>query len=790
MLKEINVSLSAVDIQVVIEWSGKRNCMPAEQGTEFSSLELNQVAWVDDIVFLFRGRDRTSVIAKTTVCTEIVVDTFAKYGFAVNLKPGKTECLLMFRGKEAAAARHQVLNVQGAKIPFTSVMHGKQILNVVLEYVYLGSTVDYNCSMTREMRKRASMAMAGVRPLKSKIFASHQVPKRTKVLVGQAFAMTRSLYAAATWPMPNRREQGIYKTGIMVVYCVVANAQHHHKEVPITDAEVMCKMGLNDPNDLLRVQRLLYLQRLVVYGPSELWALLQQNARFPRSWFSLVIEDMTWLRECLPEGLNMPPPLDDMDSCIAVCKQGGGTWKKWVQTARQVAVLRRDNLQEVRKFHETFVREAEKAGLIIKSQTDLIVPNASSARYQCTLCLASFDSEPKLNTHAYRKHGYKSPMRLLASSTVCLSCGKEYHTRSCIMQHLNYMNSVGNDLSCVRNILAIGFAIPRDEADALDAIEAKRLLAAKRAGQQGGKDRYPCYRTIGPTLANFCLQVPEGEDLALLEVSVQPNHQLLNAEHANDAYHALRGEIGVLNRASDINAIVQRAMDLVGDMHEPPVCLEAMKKLLNSVEYDFEELSIDEPDCYIMLQDVVSQCLEKGECKDDPYLSRMPGHKRKVPVPRARLPAARSGFVLDTDVQDCNEDKQHYLVLEVPVHAIGAATVCKCVPFLRKTQVVLYLQNGGRQPGDLQAQLEGQSHAEHYDILVLGLNLDDSIENCDRLLSFWMGEIRLGRVRGVIADPLSDTWNTPPYLRTRTMPWGKAHLTCGQYQKIRSDNRR
>ncbi|CAE8599595.1 unnamed protein product [Polarella glacialis] len=89
----------------------------------------------------------------------------------------------------------------------------------------------------------------------------------------------------------------------------------------------MCKMGLNDPNDLLRVQRLLYLQRLVVYGPSELWALLQQNARFPRSWFSLVIEDMTWLREFLPKGLNMPPPLDDMDSWIAVCKQGGGHGK-------------------------------------------------------------------------------------------------------------------------------------------------------------------------------------------------------------------------------------------------------------------------------------------------------------------------------------------------------------------------------------------------------------------------------------------------------------------------------
>jgi hypothetical protein len=153
--------------------------------------------------------------------------------------------------------------------------------------------------------------------------------------------MTRALYAAATWPMLNRREEGIYMTGIMAVYRVVANAQHHHKEMPITDADMMCNMGLDDPIDLLRVQRLLYLQCLVVYGPSELWALLQQNARFPKSWFSLVTEDMTWLREFLPQGLDMPPPLDDMDSWIAVCKQGGGTWKKWVQTARQVAVLRR-----------------------------------------------------------------------------------------------------------------------------------------------------------------------------------------------------------------------------------------------------------------------------------------------------------------------------------------------------------------------------------------------------------------------------------------------------------------
>ncbi|CAE8636706.1 unnamed protein product [Polarella glacialis] len=576
MLKEINLSLTAVDINVVIEWSGERNCIPAGQGSDLSPLELNQVAWVDDIVFLFRGNDPTSVIAKATVCKEIVVDTFAKYGFAVNLKPGKTECLLMFRGKEAAAARHQVLNVQGAKLPFNSIVHGKQMLNVVLEHVYLGSTVDYKGSMTREMRKRASMAMAGV---------------------------------------------------------------------------------------------------------------------------------------------------------------------------RQVAVLRRDNMQEVRKFHETFVMDAKRAGLGIKSLKNLTVPKASSARYQCTLCPASFDSEPKLNTHAYRKHGYKSPMRLLASSNVCLSCGKEYHTRSRILQHLNYMNLVDNDLSCVKNIRAIGLAIPRDEADALDAIEAQRLLAAKRAGQQDAKDRYPCYRTIGPTLTHFCLQVPEGEDPALLEVPVQPNGQLQSAEQANDAYLILKREIGTLTRASDISAVVQCAMDMVGDMHELPVCLEAMRKLLNSLEHDFEELSIEEPDCYIILQDEVSQCLEKAECKDVPYMSRAPGHKCKVPVPKARLPDARPSLALDTYIQDCNEDKQHYLVLETQVHAVGL------------------------------------NYAEHYDILVLGFKLDDNLENCDRLLGFWLAEIRLGRVRGVIADPLYDTWSAPPYLRTSTMPWGKAHLKCGQYKQ-------
>ncbi|CAE8616131.1 unnamed protein product [Polarella glacialis] len=39
-----------------------------------------------------------------------------------------------------------------------------------------------------------------------------------------------------------------------------------------------------------------------------------------------------------------------------------------------------------------------------------------------------------------------------------------------------------------------------------------------------------------------------------------------------------------------------------------------------------------------------------------------------------------------------------------------------------------------------------------------------------------------------LADSICDTWKASPYLRTRTMPWGKAHLKLGQYQCIRVDN--
>ncbi|CAE8628634.1 unnamed protein product [Polarella glacialis] len=279
-------------------------------------------------------------------------------------------------------------------------------------------------------------------------------------------------------------------------------------------------------------------------------------------------------------------------------------------------------------------------------------------------------------------------------------------------------------------------------------------------------------------------------ELATPDVPIQSNSMSLNVEEVEKAYTALKSEIGTLNRASDINECVQCAVSIVGDSHDLPVFCAALKRMLDSLDSDFEELSIDEPDCFILLQDVVSQCLENAECLDDPYMPRAPapGHKRNVSVPKRRVPVARPVLGPGTDVQDCNEDKQHYLILETAVHVTGAATICVCVPLPKRTQVVLCIHHGVRDSGELQVQFERLNNAVRYDVIVLGFQLDSNLESCDHLLNFWMAEIRCGRVRGIIADSICDTWKASPYLRTRTMPWGKAHLKLGQYQCIRVDN--
>jgi len=53
--------------------------------------------------------------------------------------------------------------------------------------------------------------------------------------------------------------------------------------------------------------------------------------------------------------------------------------------------------------------------------------------FVCNLCFASFSSKGALHTHAFRKHGYRDPMRQFVSDAACPRCRAQLQTISLLM---------------------------------------------------------------------------------------------------------------------------------------------------------------------------------------------------------------------------------------------------------------------------------------------------------------------------------------------------------------------
>ena len=84
--------------------------------------------------------------------------------------------------------------------------------------------------------------------------------------------------------------------------------------------------------------------------------------------------------------------------------------------------------------------------------------------------------------------------------------------------------------------------------------------------------------------------------------------------------------------------------------------------------------------------------------------------------------------------------------------------------------------------------------------VILDALLGDMTSN--RAVEFWVGQIRAGRVQGLLAGPPCETWSavryvlltdephkSPPPLRSRTVPWGLQGLSYKQYQQVALGNK-
>ena len=111
----------------------------------------------------------------------------------VNFDLGKTEALVIYRGKKALQEKQNLLRPDGSRginipvgSPSTSVF-----LNVVDGYKHLGSWVDSAGSLVPDATKRSRSAMSSYVPLSLKIFGSQMLATSLKIRLGFALVVSK-----------------------------------------------------------------------------------------------------------------------------------------------------------------------------------------------------------------------------------------------------------------------------------------------------------------------------------------------------------------------------------------------------------------------------------------------------------------------------------------------------------------------------------------------------------------------------------------------------------------------
>ena len=184
---------------------------------------------------------------------------------------------------------------------------------------------------------------------------------------------------------------------------------------------------------LLHVERLRHLAVITRVAPKEFWAVLH----YETTWFRLAHFSIDWLRAMLEASGKAQPQLGDWKFVLSILLEAPLTWKRWVSTARQTALLQELWEAEVQHYHGLLFRYLLAKGAVVQ---DLDVSSRVSPEI-CAICQQRFPDLRSWSHHAFKRHGRIREARLVAWGTQCQVCLRHFATTFRLSNHLEHSRS-------------------------------------------------------------------------------------------------------------------------------------------------------------------------------------------------------------------------------------------------------------------------------------------------------------------------------------------------------------
>jgi len=404
------------------------------QGQNSLGLEVPPITWVDDLAVPLAATRPEQLRPLVQEVIAMLHTTFQRFGLSLNMQKGKTEVVMMYRGRDANAHRSDLFDAAAPPTIVTTTSTHVLSLRVVPSYRHLGARYTMDIDIQEEIASRIAMAKQAFAEMRKAIFGNHALAADARTKLYESLVLSRLMYGCSVWSdVPT---SSLKKLEAMIVkhYRSIYNVGFWN-ETDIDDEEFLATHQLMPFRIHWARHRLVFLQHIARHGLPVHLDLLIEEFRTGKGWLHEVQHELRWTQNLVDFPFEIPTAAHTWHELW----KSLASWQPWKQTVKRACkkhLLQEKLAWEVSVYHDKIVQELKRFGGHLADQEDgdaLMAPV-----HGCSSCSQSFPTLQQLALHAFRRHGIVAQERHYAQSTVCPGCLKDYHTTFRVTQHLRY----------------------------------------------------------------------------------------------------------------------------------------------------------------------------------------------------------------------------------------------------------------------------------------------------------------------------------------------------------------
>ena len=393
------------------------------------------VTWVDDLAVPLASERPDDLLPLVQEVTTAMHALFRRYGLTLNMQRGKTEVVMMYRGRDSNRFRTLLFDTSTTPTIVTSTPSHVVSIRVVPSYRHLGARYTMDLDINEEIESRISMAKQAFEELRKAIFGNRAMSSDARTKLYDSLVLSRLLYGCSTWsdvPAPHLKR---IETMIM---------QHHRRihnlgfwtASNVSDQEFAAIHQVMPFRIHWARHRLVYLQHISRHALPVHRALLLAEYVTGKGWLREVVHDLRWLQQLVQMPFDVPTQAEQWETFWPQLASWQ-SWKRQVQRACRKHLIQEKLAWEVASYHRSIVTELTLVGAEVTTN-EIAADPSDGPTFRCAQCPQSFPTQQQLSLHAFRLHGVVAQERYYAQSTVCPGCLRDFHTTYRVTQHLRY----------------------------------------------------------------------------------------------------------------------------------------------------------------------------------------------------------------------------------------------------------------------------------------------------------------------------------------------------------------